>query len=210
MPETNLKFDHRRVIIANFVFRYSTKEPYVRSGESLLGAIELDGRGRMKCHECGAFQSCLAEHLASHRVTCSDYRTKHGLSQFSKLRLNKDRKKQVPNLGKITEPAINISANTRAPKNPEHLHTPEAAAKAVARRLAKGGINPQLRNLRNLCAEQIKARVYALAIKLGRMPLTEDLKKIRIYSQDARRLIGEEGWLRLLDQCSMVHLEKAS
>lgn len=81
--------DNRRVVICNIVFRYTDKEPYARSGKSILGGIEVNSAGEFKCHECGAFRKSIGKHLREHGITAADYRLKHGLKRKTQLSLRR-------------------------------------------------------------------------------------------------------------------------
>lgn len=69
----------QHVIIMGHVFPYGEKAPYVRSGQSLFGALEYDqNRGLVKCHECGKFALRLGSHVAKAHGSVRDYKVRHG------------------------------------------------------------------------------------------------------------------------------------
>jgi hypothetical protein len=54
------------VIIRGHVFPRAEKEPFVASGESLLGALEYNQEtDQTKCHECGKMNGCLGRRTIS-------------------------------------------------------------------------------------------------------------------------------------------------
>lgn len=79
MPSTH-------VLIRGHKFTYAEKSPFVRSGESLLGAIEYDeATDQTKCHECGEFFRGMGNHVKAHGISRFEYNTKHGLRVRSPL-----------------------------------------------------------------------------------------------------------------------------
>jgi hypothetical protein len=74
------------IIISGTMFPWAEKAPYVRSGESVLGAVEYDAKtDRIKCHECGEWEAHVGIHLKAHGDNAKAYRLRHGLNIGSPL-----------------------------------------------------------------------------------------------------------------------------
>jgi hypothetical protein len=72
----------RYVILRNQVFQWEEKEPFTKSGKSILGALEYDReKDAVKCHECGEwFHYIGGSHLMrKHSMTARQYRQCHSL-----------------------------------------------------------------------------------------------------------------------------------
>lgn len=74
------------VIIAGNLFAWQDKAPYVRSGHSVLGALEHDAKtDTVKCHQCGEWFRSIGHHIfnqakggSSTHTTVRAYRIRHG------------------------------------------------------------------------------------------------------------------------------------
>lgn len=173
----------RRVAICNIVFRYEDKEPYVLSGKSLLGAIEVAPNGHMKCHECGCFHENLGRHVAgSHHLLADSYRKAHGLRRTTRLSL----KKQVH---------VRVS-----PLDHNHILRPENRKKALP---FLEYTRHELRNLHGRCEAQIKDTVQKLAGELGRAPTKVEFAAAKLYPQHIKTFLGVKTMAEMLVACGV-------
>lgn len=91
--ETNPRFvsyqDGQReqwVIVKRNIFPWIEKSPFERSGHSVLGAVEMDNDGLVKCHVCGEWHKDISSHVAMSAINGSsrhssmrEYRIRHGV-----------------------------------------------------------------------------------------------------------------------------------
>src|SRR5215831_15274387 len=97
----------RYVIIHGQVFRWEEKAPFVRSGRSLLGALEYDDETEaLKCHQCGQRFKMLSQHIrqAHSSLGIGQYKAKHGLRMRSPLMAPRLREAHAARLRARTDP----------------------------------------------------------------------------------------------------------
>jgi len=154
-----------RVKIAGRIFMYHEKEPYVTSGESILGAIEFDDlKDVVKCHECGEWFKHLGSHVfRAHGILANDYKIKHGLSIRAALVSEETRIKEIKAAKKRHAEGIYVG----------HVKSGKRA-KYVKR---AGHVSMETRNLRSECHAQIIKRLNALSLELGHSPTAAESRK---------------------------------
>jgi hypothetical protein len=164
----------RQVRILNRIFDYEEKAPFVPSGRSLQGAVEIDPKsGFAKCHECGHWMESIGNHVArAHSMTAKGYKIKHGLrakTSLSSTRLHEQRKllsKQLWLSGRLALPPGNWG------RHRWHQSTEEG------------------NNVRGLCPVQMPKKIRELAGKLGHMPSTKEVEKAGILYKILRDRYG--------------------
>ncbi len=173
----------RKVVIRGIVCDYEAKAPFVVSGRSLQGALELSGCGaKLKCHECGHYHGGLGNHVAkTHGLTARDYRAKHGLRSTARL----------------IAPSVKRKANTSGLR-PQGKRGVRPSGPRQPKR-------PQFedRNLRGTCLAQLKARVLRVAEELGRTPTWVDLQKAGIPPTWSAGKFGVAGIDELMRACGL-------
>ena len=180
------------IIIAGTLFPWAEKAPYVRSGKSVLGAIEYDEKAdRIKCHECGGwFESVGAHIIRSHdappNVGSRVYRAAHGLTDRTPL--------CTPRVSSLSRRGGNPDKRRRWSLDPKEMQR-RAVTALTARRAAGEALrprkhNPEQANLHSRCRAQLEVRMMALYRKLGRCPTTFDLKTAGIVRQTVIRVWG--------------------
>ena len=125
------------IIIAGTMFPWAEKAPYVRSGESVLGAVEYDEKAdEIKCHECGRWFRALSPHLRDratrdrkgrirprpHAMSPKVYKVKHGLNLVSALSI----------------PSLCLSLSRRSTAARAERRPATSIAKLVEEKLADG------------------------------------------------------------------------
>lgn len=160
----------RKVIIRGHVFDYADKEPFLRSGQSIFGAIEYDAISEtVKCHECGEWRENIGNHLKFCGGSAKEYKDRHGLCRTSGL--------LSPG---ASERRAAISTKQHKKRVLEHrgIATPTAEKKAggwykkfTGRTLQYG----EQMNLRARCRAQLLFQIQLLAAKLGYTPSTNEL-----------------------------------
>lgn len=151
------------------------KAPYVASGKSYQGVLELDlERDLVRCHECGEWHPHLAPHIwQRHGMTARAYKAKHGINQNSALCNERIRQALV-----------------RHAASPQSM---EAAYRGIDKMNGSHGMKPsermprprgphlESRNRKGLCREQILVRLRQMAEKLGRTPKSAELVEAGIH-----------------------------
>ncbi len=157
-----------KVIIKGLIHSWESKAPYVKSGESQRGVLEVNEAGdKIKCHECGDWVAFIGgKHLQKCALmSAKEYKRKHGLRIKTAL---------------MAPPLIAKWKNSHsAAPNPDRM--------VKARQKLKD--NPSLyfrvlsyetRNERSQCHEQLTLRIQSLFRTLGKTPTTRDLKSVGI------------------------------
>lgn len=148
------------VLLMGTVFNRKDKEPFEKSGFSLLGALEYhQSTDTVRCHECGTQHIRLGAHVHFvHKMTAKAYRCKHGFSGRTALcGLFMERSSGWKGLRKY-------SMNSKRAKvlNPK-------AMKAFAE-LDNGRYSVEAMNAQNKCRVQLLARIRKIADDLGHRP----------------------------------------
>jgi hypothetical protein len=147
----------RKVIIGRDTFLYREKGPWVRSGKSIAGALELDQEeDRVRCHECGEWFEALYVHIKSHQITAREYKIRHRLRAHSAL---------------INERIRKLHSDRAAQAfidHPERLASRKGKGRFAAPR--RPAVSLELRNKRHICPEQLLADVRKLGNWLGKTP----------------------------------------
>lgn len=168
----------QKVLIRGSVFDWKVKAPYVKSGHSILGGIEVtEDENEACCHECGQWFSGLADHVKVHGLTARDYRIRHGIQLDARINSpihSENRRKQLaPNLPPMPKRLINLRRLPR--KQLENLVKDVKAQVFKKRRIYTKTTSPDLDNLRMNCEAQRIATLQAYANKLGRTPTCREL-----------------------------------
>lgn len=170
----------RYVMIRGQVFRWEEKAPFVESGESVLGAVEVNPETReSKCHECGGWFKKIGSHLSgmADHPGAREYKTRHGLRLGSGVGFDNQR---VHNL--------------------RSAFTPETSKKARAARRTHGGSQgAEYRNAMGTCDAQIPFRLQEWVAQHGKIPTAADVG--RGFAEAARVRYGS--WNRALEAAGM-------
>lgn len=150
--------DH--VIIRGHVFTYEEKQPFMPSGESVLGALEYNqADDTTKCHECGEWFSGLGWHVTkSHGITVAEYNKRHGLRKSSALCGMKIRESHRKAAKRLTVPGSGILSSVRGKR---------------ARPKAK---SMEWHNEMSRCDAQLLFRIQMTAATVGHTPNRADLQ----------------------------------
>ncbi len=154
------------VLIHGQIFKWWEKEPYVRSGMSIQGAIEFrPASDEMKCHNCGEWFHNLGFHIRSHDENVAAYKLKHGLVVRTKLTSQ--------------ETSAMFSEKIRAQGTREKRI-------AALRASTKTGVHQkrndfESRNVKNKCNAQVLYTIRNFMIKFGREPVIRELKDMNLH-----------------------------
>jgi hypothetical protein len=152
--------DERKVIMHNIVFRWEEKAPFCKSGKSVQGALEYNGKtDQLRCHECGEWWSDIGHHLRSHKMRPKEYRKKHFLWHGSRLVCPARSRK----LSLIRRAEI---AGGRIVPRYFDGHNGHSGVKLP-------GIEER-RNMKLICRLQLKARLKRICAQLGRAPFWQE------------------------------------
>lgn len=135
--------DQRYVIFQKQVFKWSEKEPYVKSGFSILGGLEYNMKLEMiKCHECGGWCKRVSAHLVVHNLSALDYKLRHGIMRGTAL--------MIPAL---TQHLAKIAIN----------HFGDYAGRVPAEKPSKQ-VRAEQDNLFGVCRAQVLASLKSMSI----------------------------------------------
>lgn len=181
----------RRLVIKGALFEYADKAPYVSSGRSIAGALEVDAAGtKIKCHECGRYFRHVAYHAKKHGITSSEYRRRHGLNRWTKL----------------CTPRLGFERSKRIIKRPERERCIAilAEASAAGKTRVKRGRLEELRNVRTRCYAQVIEKIKNIAVDLNRTPTSTDLRGGGIDPQTARRILKVGTLDQAMELCGLA------
>jgi hypothetical protein len=166
------------IIIGGTVFPWAAKAPYVPSGHSSLGALEFNmQKDLLKCHECGTWVRCLAQHIKIHGISAREYKRDRGFNVKTAL--------LTPTLRSISY------CSPRRIKTFEKNRCVDVTKLRAKKQLTHDTKNTaETRNLKNLCQAQIQRRVADLAIKLSGTPTTREIIKSGIPSSTFLYVFG--------------------
>jgi len=172
------------VIISGKVSLYKVKAPFVESGKSVHGALEYDiASEHIKCHECGVFVACLANHIRyTHRITTRTYKLKHGLKLHSCL---------------MGETARKIRSET-ALRNAASMSRAELIAKMTSMSACRSSRDTsnkdhslhESRNSKGHCREQLLEKLSKLGKDLGRTPTEKEFSNSGVSQKSLRFHFG--------------------
>ena len=166
----------KHVIIRGQVFLSAEKEPFVASGVSFLGAVEYNqDTDQLRCHECGEYFSFIAPHAkASHGMTSSEYKRKHG------IRL------QSPLTSLFLRQQLRDGKKAKGMSDFKPGHRPLNLKPGGSR----GVKHHEVRNVSGRCQAQTLFRIQTLAATLGRTPTTKELDRNHLDHAALRRQFG--------------------
>ena len=159
------------VIIGGSVHLYGAKAPYVKSGESIGGALEYRrSDDKVKCHECGKWMRAMGAHLTSaHGMTAREYKIKHGLRIKSALCGDRIRAEMSSNMSRLNDASggtpLELDAELRW-----------SATAALSMSGGRGRVTLERRNLVSTCPAQLIERLRSLSSDLGRTPRLSDIE----------------------------------
>ncbi len=158
-------------MIRGFIFRSEEKAPFVKSGESIYGAVEYCMQtDRLKCHECGVLFASLGNHVGSdaHHMDAREYKAKHGLRlQTSLVSLHARSARSVASIGRK-------AGNIAALRQREPAKFQPGQNKNPTRNQAEE------KNEKTQCQAQLEYKINRFAKRLGRTPTTAELTSIGI------------------------------
>lgn len=156
------------VIIHGYVFSHSEKSPFVKSGESVLGALEYDDEQELvRCHECGLWYAGVANHVASHSMSTREYRLKHGLKSRSSLSAPSVRHARAAAFKRtVSNPAFEVERISAVANSPTYKEQ---------RGVQSAKTTSESANQVGRCRVQTLFRVQTLAAQLGRTPTCNEL-----------------------------------
>ena len=173
------------VIIGGTMFPWAEKAPYVRSGKSVLGAIEYDEKtDRVKCHECGEWHYHVGAHLAKAPVDHADaraYRSAHGIRRDTALCTPSCR------IAIRNRPRYGFSVSDSR-SGQASLEIKRAAARTA--QLAQPRATAEFHNLHAQCQAQLSVRISKLAADIGKSPGERELRAAGIELSTVRTVFG--------------------
>jgi hypothetical protein len=181
--------DTRKVLIRGHVFDYAEKEPFVKSGASVLGALEYDSAAdKVRCHECGSwFHSITNLHLQwIHGLSSVQYKAKHGLNSTTGLCSPSSslKRKGAESSGLRRNPEWRRKRTDRlvaASRAHKHDH---------GNNLTNRRVHAERANETGRCQAQTLFRIQVLAAEKGRTPTRDELLAIGIYPSALVRTFG--------------------
>ncbi len=180
----------RKVRMGSELFLYRAKAPFVESGASVFGALELDQtEDKVCCHECGRWFKMLGPHIHwKHGLTVRAYKLKHGLTQQTSLINEGTREK--------------LSASIRSRPNPNGIRDFLPMARMASIRNGRGkGVRHQSaerRNKRRRCPAQILFDLRELADKLGHTPSGPEMQAIGLSHQTLKDTFSGESVISIM------------
>lgn len=157
------------------IFPWPEKAPFERSGFSVLGAIEMDKDGLVKCHECGTWHKDISNHVgalarskSSTHSTIKAYRIRHGLfrthlsspSVTAKRRANPQATNNAIRRARVVRRSINIEGRVET--------------ESIQRELGISRYSANF-NLVGACRAQRLSDLRELASQCGRTPTGKEL-----------------------------------
>lgn len=176
---SSLESDH--ILLLGIVFNRKDKEPFSKSGYSLLGTLEYEqNTDCVKCHECGDFFNDLAHHIpAIHDLSVREYRNNHGLCSKTKLRglfIGNRSAKRNP---------VSFSNLSKRPKRDSSSYLQKARKSKVLQRPSE-----EILNFRNRCNLQIISRISELGRKVGHTPTIPEMEDVGIWRSTLESCFG--------------------
>lgn len=166
------------VIIRGHIFDYAEKAPFVKSGMSVLGALEYDPASeQIKCHECGSWFGLISNtHVREkHSISVAIYKFRHGINLGSPL--------CTP-----THSAIMRRTNLTLNRDPSVIRKAREQRKPTE----KSPVNQTVKrhhendNLTGRCKVQTLFRLQMLAARLGRTPTHKELEHEKLGNKMIR------------------------
>lgn len=188
----------RYVRIDGRVFLYRSKEPYISSGQSVLGAIEYNPQAdTLKCHECGEWHKSLGTHSAMlHGIRANAYKKKHGLKRKTSLVSEGLRSAASTRMATANE----LRGGTPLQLDPEMREAANQALRATGR----GGTHcPEHRNLRKTCQAQIIQRVNEFAGELRHTPSQIEIEDIGLTKDTVCFALNVATWNEAMQICNL-------
>lgn len=160
----------QKVRVRGEIFSWKEKAPYVASGFSILGGVELSvDEKEVRCHECGEWRECLTAHIRIHRMRAREYRIRHGINMASSL--------NAPSY-MASRPKFPSHRRWVKGQRPPQLSTESALLRAQVlseRKLVIGRARAESQNLYSLCEEQRLKTIRSYAKQLGHTPSVKEL-----------------------------------
>lgn len=164
------------------IFRGIVKAPFVKSGQSVRGGLEIDPEtGKLKCHECAGWFDHLSGHVHAHKMLPREYKIKHGL-RLKTAMVSEDVLQRLRQSGSRATPG---SANHLSSIRPSAI-----AASAASMRSRSGSLRYEMRNENGTCHAQVVSRIREIARSLGRIPGRDDLRRHGIHEKSLCRLFN--------------------
>lgn len=150
------------------IFRGIVKAPFVKSGESVRGGVEVHAQtGKVKCHECGDWFDDVGQHLRSHSISARDYKIKHSLRQMTGL--CSDRRSSILAVSASKAPRFQMEHFALMNKQKNRLSGLKAHGQSLASVY-------ESRNVTGLCHAQVISRLLSIAAELGSTPSCSELR----------------------------------
>lgn len=180
---------NRKVVIRGAMHDYAEKRPYVRSGRSLRGALELDpSQSGVKCHECGAYKTNLGGHVKScSGLSPRDYKLKHGLRLSFGLLAPVERSKLATRAAHLQPYRMTgVLPTTPGPR----IHV---------------GTYHEWRNEKGLCPAQLLEKIRKIAEDLGHTPTQREIIEFRefigVWPSSLARALGVSSYNEAMRVC---------
>lgn len=146
------------------IFGGIVKAPFVKSGESIQGGIEVHGQhGTIKCHECGKWFSSLSAHVfLKHGITATEYKLRHSINLSTPL----------------TSASVSARISSLTRQNIRAGKVPRLETGAHGNNLCRNsfqGRTSEQRNARRQCKAQVIDDLQKLRDRLGRAPRYSDM-----------------------------------
>lgn len=164
------------VLIRGHVFTYEEKAPFVKSGVSVLGALEYDFQNdHVKCHECGQWFTSIGAHLsngwgAHGDLTVAEYKKRHGIN------LRGSGLVAIGAREAFKRRAVTLRNQRREPFK-SNLSGKEFSGKSHVASSWK-----ERKNVNARCQAQTIFRIQVLAAELGRTPTKRELAEAGLHS----------------------------
>lgn len=157
---------NKKVVLDGLVWNYEDKKPYVRSGRSIWGGLELDETERkVRCHECGEYFTRLGLHIQkTENLSIRDYKIKHFLAMKRGLIAPVIRVESGKRAAPYLQPINVLRAKYPDMKKPE---------RQGRRNMAAGG----KANIKSLCLEQLRTHMAAYIGEYSEIPSGRDFQK---------------------------------
>jgi hypothetical protein len=161
----------RHVLMRGVVYAYAHKAPYVKSGQSVHGAVEVDlATNFMRCHECGSWWRGLGQHIHhAHNMTARQYKINHGLRMATSL---------ASSFARATASAggINLNAQLSQDEAGRRLRKMQAGLRVYRAKSGRFEVSHhENRNQRGICMAQILDKINKMDALLGRTPRSGEL-----------------------------------
>ncbi len=179
----------RYVLLGNTIHFYRDKEPFEKSGHSILGALEYDKEeDKVKCHECGLWFEHVGAHSAmKHKLKAREYKIRHGLRFKSALVGERCRNNSILKQAKRWSEGDLKNDHKIASLRLKRMFTMKLIKNSPP---VRSNHTPEYYNKSNSCILQLVKHTRILARDLGRTPYIKELKALGYNADMLRNRFG--------------------